>query len=304
MEFFNPNNNFDFIGRKNLFVSLSVIAVILSLFFLFKPGLKFGIDFAGGTEVQVKFFQKTETAELRKILEESGFKDSSVQLLGNQQDFEYLIRLEQSSENVKSLTEQIAQSLTKAKGEKSFEVKKIEMVGPKVGWDLKKRGMWAFFYSILGILIYVTLRFDYRFAPGGVIALVHDSLIPLGVFALLGKKFDLTILAAILTIIGFSINDTIVLFDRIREVMRNQPTLNIVNIVNRSINETMSRTILTSLTVFIALLAIYFFGGPVIHDFAFVMLIGILCGTYSTIFIASPIFLLLYYRSEKTKQQT
>ena len=301
MEFFNPNTNYNFIGKKNIFIFISTVAVVGSLIAIFKPGLQFGIDFAGGTEVQVFFKDKVETSEVRKILADGGFKDSSVQHLGTEGSGEYLVRLEQSSGNVTSLSGQIAGMLSKAKGEGSFEIKKIEMVGPRVGADLKKRGAWALFYSLLGILIYVALRFDYRFAPGGVIALMHDSIIPLGVFALLGRKFDLTILAAILTIIGYSINDTIVLFDRIREIMKAHPGMDIVAIINKSINETMSRTILTSLTVFIALLAIYFFGGEVIHDFAFAMLIGVICGTYSTIFIASPIFLLLYYRSEKKK---
>ena len=301
MEFFNPHANYDFIGKKNIFIALSVILVVGSLIAIFKPGLQFGIDFAGGTEVQISFKDKTETSEVRKILTDNGFKDSSVQHLGVEGSGEYLIRLEQSSGSVASLSGQIAGIFSKIKGEGSFEVKKIEMVGPRVCADLKKRGAWALFYALIGILIYVALRFDYRFAPGGVIALIHDSIIPLGVFALLGRKFDLTILAAILTIIGYSINDTIVLFDRIRELMKTHPGMDIVAIVNKSINETMSRTILTSLTVFIALLAIYFFGGEVIHDFAFAMLIGIICGTYSTLFIASPIFISLYYRSEKKK---
>ncbi len=202
MEFFNPNSNYDFIGKKNIFIALSIILVVGSLIAIFKPGLKFGIDFAGGTEVQIFFKDKVETSEVRKILTDSGFKDSSVQHLGVEGSGEYLVRLEQSSGSATSLSAQIASAFSKVKGEGSFEIKKIEMVGPRVGADLKKRGAWALFYSLLGILIYVSLRFDYRFAPGGVIALMHDSIIPLGVVALLGRKFDLTILAAILTIIG------------------------------------------------------------------------------------------------------
>ncbi|HBQ21232.1 MAG: protein-export membrane protein SecF [Deltaproteobacteria bacterium GWA2_38_16] len=301
MEIFNPHANFDFIGKKNVFIAFSIFLVIGSLISIFKPGLKFGIDFSGGTEVQIQFNKSIDSAEVRKILNDSGFKDSSVQHLGVAGSQEFLIRLEQTSGNLKSLQDDVAKTFTKSQGEGSFNIKKIEMVGPRVGADLKRRGAWALFYSLIGILIYVALRFDYRFAPGGVVALLHDAIIPLGVFAVLGKKFDLTILAAILTIIGYSINDTIVIFDRIRELMKTYPGMDIVAIVNKSVNETMSRTILTSLTVFISLLAIFFFGGEVIHDFAFAMLIGVIVGTYSTIFIASPIFLFLYHRAEKKK---
>ena len=301
MEIFNPHANFDFIGKKNVFIAFSIFLVIGSLISIFKPGLKFGIDFSGGTEVQIQFNKSIDSAEVRKILNDSGFKDSSVQHLGVAGSQEFLIRLEQTSGNLKSLQDDVAKTFTKSQGEGSFNIKKIEMVGPRVGADLKRRGAWALFYSLIGILIYVALRFDYRFAPGGVVALLHDAINPLGVFAVLGKKFDLTILAAILTIIGYSINDTIVIFDRIRELMKTYPGMDIVAIVNKSVNETMSRTILTSLTVFISLLAIFFFGGEVIHDFAFAMLIGVIVGTYSTIFIASPIFLFLYHRAEKKK---
>src|SRR3989338_6256413 len=253
MEFFNPNTNYNFIGKKNIFIFISTVAVVGSLIAIFKPGLQFGIDFAGGTEVQVFFKDKVETSEVRKILADGGFKDSSVKHLGTEGSGEYLVRLEQSSGNVTSSSGQIASMFSKTKGEGSFEIKKIEMVGPRVGTDLKKRGAWALFYSLLGIFNYVGFWFDFWFCPGGVIALMHDSIIPLGVFALLGRKFDLTILAAILTIIGYSINDTIVLFDRIREIMKAHPGMDIVAIINKSINETMSRTILTSLTVFISL---------------------------------------------------
>ena len=232
MEIFNPHANFDFIGKKNVFIAFSIFLVIGSLISIFKPGLKFGIDFSGGTEVQIQFNKSIDSAEVRKILNDSGFKDSSVQHLGVAGSQEFLIRLEQTSGNLKSLQDDVAKTFTKSQGEGSFNIKKIEMVGPRVGADLKRRGAWALFYSLIGILIYVALRFDYRFAPGGVVALLHDAIIPLGVFAVLGKKFDLTILAAILTIIGYSINDTIVIFDRIRELMKTYPGMDIVAIIN------------------------------------------------------------------------
>jgi preprotein translocase subunit SecF len=250
--------------------------------------------------MQVKFLKPIDSAQIRKLLTDAGYLDSSVQHFGKVESGEYLIRLEESSEGFQSVAQNIQILFSKALGEGSAVIEKVEIVGPRVGGDLKKRGAWALFYSLLGILIYVAIRFDYRFSPGGVVALIHDVVISLGVFAFFGKRFDLTILAAVLTIIGYSINDTIVIFDRIRENIKKHQGLDIATIINRSLNETLSRTLLTGLTTFFMLLALFFFGGEVIHDFAFIMLIGMVVGTYSSLFIASPIFLYLYRRTEKT----
>lgn len=303
MQWIKPDTNFDFVGTRYYFISISVALILLSFVMFFTRGLKMGIDFAGGSEVHIRFHQKMDSSEVRKILSEGGFKEASVQNFGVEGSGEFLIHLEQTSETLKTLSDDITKLFVKTKGEGSFEMQKIEMVGPKVGADLKKRGAWALFYALLGILIYVALRFDYRYSPGGVIALIHDVIITLGAFALLGKKFDLTILAAVLTIIGYSINDTIVIFDRIREVLKaHGGGMDIKTVINKSVNETLSRTILTSFTVFLTVLALFLFGGDVIHDFSFAMLVGVVVGTYSTVFIASPIFMYLYNRAEKLKK--
>ncbi len=299
MEFLKKETQFDFMGKRNLFIGISLAFIAFSVLIFVTRGLKFGIDFAGGTEIQVKFLKPIDSAQIRKLLTEAGYLDSSVQHFGKEESGEYLVRLEESSVGFQSVAQKLLPLFVRAVGEGNAQIEKVEIVGPRVGRDLKKRGAWALFYSLLGILIYVAIRFDYRFSPGGVVALIHDVIISLGVFAFFGKRFDLTILAAVLTIIGYSINDTIVVFDRIRENIKKHQGLDISVIVNRSVNETLSRTILTGLTTFLMLLALFFFGGEVIHDFAFIMLVGMVVGTYSSIFIASPVFLYLHRRTEK-----
>ncbi|MEK7790640.1 MAG: protein translocase subunit SecF [Deltaproteobacteria bacterium] len=299
MEFLKKETHFDFMGKRNLFIGISLAFIVFSALVFVTRGLKFGIDFAGGTEIQVKFLKPLDSLQIRKLLTEAGYLDSSVQHFGKEESGEYLVRLEESGSGFQSVAQKLLPLFTRVVGEGNAQIEKVEIVGPRVGGDLKKRGAWALFYSLLGILIYVAIRFDYRFSPGGVVALIHDVIISLGVFAFFGKRFDLTILAAVLTIIGYSINDTIVIFDRIRENIKKHQGLDIAAIVNRSVNETLSRTILTGLTTFFMLLALFFFGGEVIHDFAFIMLVGMVVGTYSSIFIASPVFLYLHRRTEK-----
>jgi len=294
MQFLKRETHFDFIGKQNLFILISLAFIAASIAVFAVQGLKFGIDFAGGTELYLQFKDPITSAEIRKLLTQKGFKDTMVQHFGEEAAHEYLIRLERSTGSLKLVTEDIENVFVQARGKDAFTVRKIEMVGPKVGGDLKKRGAWAFFYSLLGILIYVAIRFDYRFSPGGVIALIHDVIITLGLFAFFGKKFDLNTLAAILTLVGYSINDTIVIFDRIRENLKKYEGMDVAQLINKSVNETLSRTILTSLTVFIVVAVLFILGGEVIHDFAFVLMVGVVVGSYSTIFIASPIFLYLH----------
>lgn len=300
MEFLKKETHFDFMGKRNLFIWISVASIIFSFIVFLTQGLKFGIDFAGGTEIRVKFLKPIDSARIRKLLTDAEYRDSSVQHFGKEESGEYLVRLEGSGGNFQSVTEKLVSLFSTAVGQGNVQVEKVEIVGPRVGGDLKRRGAWALFYALLGILIYVAIRFDYRFSPGGVVALVHDVIISLGVFAFFGKRFDLTILAAVLTIIGYSINDTIVIFDRIRENIKKHQGMDIPAVINRSVNETLSRTLLTGLTTFLMLLALFFFGGEVIHDFAFIMLVGMVVGTYSSVFIASPVFLYLHRKTEKT----
>ncbi|MDO8785585.1 MAG: protein translocase subunit SecF, partial [Syntrophales bacterium] len=194
-------------------------------------------------------------------------------------------------QNLKDLSQKIEDALNMAYGKGASEIQRVEVVGPKVGSDLKNKAIMALVFSWIGMLIYVAWRFEFRYAVGGILALVHDVIITVGVFSLLNKEFNLTIVAALLTIIGYSINDTIVIFDRIRENARKHLKQDLGDTINASINQTLGRTILTSLTVFIVVAVLFFFGGAVIHDFAFALLVGVVAGTYSTIFIASPIVL-------------
>ena len=293
MEFIKPGVNIDFIGKRKIFISISIALILIGLIsIIVRGGLKYGIDFAGGTIIQVKFKKKVTIGELRKVI-----KKGTIQNFGDTGD-EFLIRYPLTKADTEKLQQDLKLKLTKSFGKNSFEIRRVEMVGPKIGKDLRRKGVIAVIISLIGILIYVTIRFEFRFALGAVLALFHDVLITLGIFSILNKEFDLTVLAAFLTIVGYSLNDTIIVFDRIRENMNKYLKTKFPTIINRSVNETLSRTILTSGTTFFVVLALFLFGGGVIHDFALALLIGIIVGTYSSIYIASPLVLLF----EKNKK--
>ena len=295
MEFIKPGINIDFVGKRKLFISISLLIIAIGIVSLIvKGGPKYGIDFAGGTIVQIKFKKNVTIGNLRKSMG----KDVSVQTFGEAGD-EFLLRFSQSSADTEALSKNITNILVKNFGKNSYEIRRIEMVVPKIGKDLRKKGLLAVIVALIGILIYVSVRFEFRFAVGAIIALVHDVLITLGLFSILNKEIDLTVLAAFLTIVGYSLNDTIIVYDRIRENMKKYVKGLFGNIINRSINETLSRTILTSGTTLFVVLALFVFGGGVIHDFALALLIGIVVGTYSSIYIASPILLLLDKKKKK-----
>lgn len=297
MEFIKPGINIDFVGKRKIFISMSITLILIGIISLIiKGGPKYGIDFAGGTIVQIKFKKPTKISELRKAMG----KNVSVQSFGDSGD-EFLLRFSQSSADTEALSKDITARLIKSFGKNSYEIRRIEMVGPKIGKDLRKKGLLAVIVALIGILIYVSVRFEFRFALGAIIALVHDVLITLGMFSILNKEIDLTVLAAFLTIVGYSLNDTIIVYDRIRENMKKYVKGLFGNIINRSINETLSRTILTSGTTLFVVLALFLFGGGVIHDFALALLIGIIVGTYSSIYIASPILLLFEKNKKKWK---
>ena len=293
MEFIKPNVNIDFIGKRKIFISISVALILIGLIsIVVKGGLKYGIDFAGGTIIQVKFNKHVTIGDLRKVI-----KKGTIQNFGDTGD-EFLIRYPLTKADTEKLQQSLKLKLTKSFGKNSFEIRRVEMVGPKIGKDLRRKGVIAVIISLIGILIYVTIRFEFRFALGAVLALFHDVLITLGIFSILNKEFDLTVLAAFLTIVGYSLNDTIIVFDRIRENMGKYIRTKFPVLINKSVNETLSRTILTSGTTFFVVLALFLFGGGVIHDFALALLIGIIVGTYSSIYIASPLVLLF----EKNKK--
>jgi len=297
MQLIKPDTNIDFIGKRKiaLFVSIAVILIGLASLVV-KGGPNYGIDFAGGTLVQVQFAQPTDASAIKKALSDLELGSLVVQTFGDNQN-EFLIRVEQTTGELQGLAQQIQKTLdtTYAKGD--VDIRRVEMVGPQVGKDLRGKGLKAIFYAMIGLLAYISWRFEFRFAVGAIVALVHDVMITLGVFSLFGKEIDLPIIAAFLAIIGYSLNDTIIVYDRIRENLGKHHKESFPFIVNRSINETLSRTLLTSGTTLMVVLALFILGGGVIHNFAFAMLIGILVGTYSSIFVASPV--LIFWQKKK-----
>jgi preprotein translocase subunit SecF len=284
MEFFRKETAIDFMGQRRITVALSVIVILVSLVLLATRGLSFGIDFTGGTVIEVGYPQAVDLGEMRGKLAAAGFGDAQVQHFGTARDV--LIRLAPREErNSAQLSEEVMAVLQA--GDSGVELRRQEFVGPQVGRELTEQGGLAMLYTLIGILIYVALRFEYRFSVGAVAALVHDVIVILGVFSLFRIDFDLTVLAALLAVIGYSLNDTIVVFDRIRENFRKLRKGTSIQVVNISINQTLSRTIITGLTTILVLLALYLLGGEVIRSFALALLLGVVVGTYSSIYVAS-----------------
>ena len=252
MELIKPGINVNFVGKMKMFFWFSIALTIVSLIYIIaRGGPILGIDFAGGTVVQVKYSQATSVDKIREALKPINLEGSVVQEVGSKSENEYLLRIEMSSADLKGVSDKIEDAMATAYGKKGFEIRRIEAVGPKAGKDLTQKGILAVCFSLLGMLIYISWRYEFRFALGGIIALVHDVIVSVAFFTILGGEFTLTIIAALLTIVGYSINDTIVVFDRIRENLRKSPTQELGEIINASINQTLTRTILTSFTVFL-----------------------------------------------------
>jgi preprotein translocase subunit SecF len=268
----------------------AVLLVICAVGLVSRGGLKYGIDFAGGTIVEVNFKKPVDIGAVRAALAEAGLAGAEIKHFGS--DSEVLVSTEMSTTSLEGLEGKVHQGLDAKFGADAYSVVRIEMVGPKVGADLRQKGVWAVIASWALMLVYITWRFEFKFAVGGILALVHDVLISVGIFTLVGRTFSLTVLAAVLTIVGYSINDTIVIYDRIRELLRREGKKTFREIIDLAVNQTLSRSILTSLTVFVVLVVLYLFGGEIIRDFSFIMLIGVVAGSYSTIFIAAPVILL------------
>ncbi len=291
MELIKPGININFVGKMKIFFYISIGLTVAALAFMIIRGPNMGIDFAGGTSLQIQFKQPTSIDKIRHALAPLNLENSVIQQVGSKDNNEYLVRTEVTTSDLKGLTDKIEETLTAAYGKGQVETRRAEVVGPKAGKDLRQKGFLALCFSFVGMLIYISWRYEFRYALGGIIALIHDVLVTIGVFTLMGREFTLTVIAALLTIVGFSINDTVVVFDRIRENVRKNPKKPLGEVINASINQTLSRTILTSLTVVIVLLALFFFAGEVLHDFTVTLLIGVVFGTYSSVFIASPLVL-------------
>lgn len=293
MEFISSKINLDFMGKRKsaLIFSLILIGITLAALVV-RNGPNYGIDFAGGVLVHVKFEKSVSIEDLRRSVEKSDLGDLLVQDFGDGEG-EYLIRVEQGASDIETLSKSVRGALNESFGDGSYEVRRIEMVGPQVGDDLKRKAFLAVLYAMVGILIYISLRFELRYAVGAVIALCHDVIITVGAFAVTGYEISLPVVAAILAVIGYSLNDTIIVYDRIRENLKKVKKDKEVECINRSINETLSRTILTSMTTLMVVVALFLYGGGVIHNFAFALMVGIIIGTYSSVFVASPA--LIYY---------
>lgn len=296
MEIIKPGTKIDFIGKMRYAVALSIILIVIGIgAMILKGGLNYGIDFAGGTLVELRFKNEPSIDKVRNSLKKIELGESIIQQFGDPKDI--LIRVEKSTEALEGLGDKIKKSVEADFQGEAVEIRRVEMVGPQVGKDLQWKALLAIFYSMLGIVAYVAWRFQFKWGIAAIIALAHDVLITLGAFAITGREFTLPVLAAVLTIVGFSINDTIVTFDRVRENLRLKNKETFESIVNISINETLSRTFLTSLTVLVVTIVLFIYGGEVIHDFAFALLVGFVAGAYSSIYIAAPI--LIFWKGKK-----
>ncbi len=297
MQLFKNETHFDFMGKIKpamVFSSLLILVGLISI--TISGGLKYGIDFAGGTLVQLQFKNPPDIEVIRDGLKTIGLGDSTIQEFGSKKDI--LIRVEKSEEKLEAVGAMVRRSLSGEFNIGEITLERVEMVGPKVGRDLREKALLSILYAIIGIVIYISWRFELQYAIAAIIALIHDVLVTMGAFSIFDKEFTLVIVAAFLTIIGYSLNDTIVVFDRIRENLRRKGKFSTTDIINASINQTLSRTLLTSGTTLLVVVALFFFGGEIIHDFSFALLVGIFIGTYSSIFIASVF--LVYWDSRRT----
>ncbi|MBW1712479.1 MAG: protein translocase subunit SecF [Deltaproteobacteria bacterium] len=340
MELIKPGTNIDFIGLRKYAFGFSLVLILITIgSLIYHGGPNYGVDFAGGILIQTAFEEPITPDRIRQSLAEVGLGDASVQRFGDKEANEFLIRAqEREGVDLANLTQTIRQALEKGSGAGKVEIQRVEMVGPKVGADLREKALLALFAALLLIAVYISGRFEMKwfvaafmagalglvsygaalagvgltlmillavvvtlalcwflklkYALGAVVALIHDVIITVGIFSLTGKEFTLPIVAALLAIIGYSLNDTIIVFDRIRETLGRAGRQEFGNVLNRAINDTLSRTVLTSVTTLLVVVSLLVLGGGVIHDFAFALTVGILVGTYSSIFVASPILLL------------
>ena len=292
MELIKPGTNIPFTRYRKFTIIVSTIVNVAVLIMLFTVGPNLGVDFAGGTMVHLKFQQRVSISDIRAALQTIQLGGSTIQNFGQEGANEFLVRLDKTSVEIGALGEQIKKALSEKFGADKFEVRRIESVGPKIGEDLRQRGILSVVAATIMMGIYIWFRFELRFGVGAVSALLHDVLVTVGALMLANYEFDLTIVAALLTVVGYSVNDTVIVCDRIRENMRKVKRESLESIINTSINETLSRTIITVSTAILVLLGLFFLGGAVIRPFAFTLLVGFFSGVYSTIFIASPVILL------------
>ncbi|AKS42481.1 protein translocase subunit SecF [Wenzhouxiangella marina] len=291
MELIKSNTTIDFMGRRNLALVFSGLLIIAAIASLAVRGINFGLDFTGGTLVEVTYPEAPDLTAVRGQLDGAGFENFTVQTFGSARDIVIRVPAEAEQTSDAGLSNRVLETLSE--GETGVELRRVEFVGPQVGQELANQGGLALIYALFGILLYISFRFQWRFAVGAVAALVHDVLVVVGVLSILQVSFDLTVVAALLAVIGYSLNDTIVVYDRLRENFRVKRKGTPSELCNLSVNQMLGRTIMTSLTTLLVLIALFYFGGEIIHAFAFTLLVGVIVGTYSSIYIAGSAAILL-----------
>jgi len=295
-ELVSPNVNIDFLGWRRTALLASLLLIVASLGLAFVKGPNLGIDFAGGSLVHVRFAAAKQTDDVRGTLSKAGFANLDIQDVGGN-GTEFLVRVPLTDEGSESVSKQVTDALRGTYGADQVDILRIEAVGPRVGEALRGKAILAILLATLMMGVYIWLRFEWRFGVGVGAAILHDVIIVVGALIAFNYEFDLNIIASLLTVVGFSVNDKVVVSDRIREMRRKDRRSPLAHVINRSINETLSRTILTNGTAFVSVLSLFLFGGSVIHGFAFALVVGSVIGTYSTIFVASPIVLFFEPRS-------
>ncbi len=291
------DNKYNFLKYKNFFMGISLIFFTFSIIFFFTKGLNLGVDFKGGTVIEMKFEEMNKSEDIRKSLLKINLGDVKVKEFGSNKEF--LATIEQKGKNndfVSSIKNHLEKDLNK-----KVDFRRVEVVGSKISKELTRDGIYSVLLALILMLIYIWFRFEWQFSLGSIIALVHDVIITIGAFSLIGYEFNLSIVAAILTIVGYSMNDTVIIYDRIREFLKKDDQKDLDELINDSINSTLSRTLKTSGTTLLALISIYFFGGEILKGFSFALIWGILIGTYSSIFVASPI--LIYFKVKRNWEE-
>lgn len=302
MELIKPGTRIDFMGKRKKGIFISIILIVISIgSLIYHKGPNWGVEFTGGTEIHIKLAKDLSIKDIKNTLDATGYPPEVVQQLGLSGDREYLIRFSPDLikfDQIQDFQSELEKIMATNESFKGGSIQRVDYIGPRVGKELISKAIISILLGCVGILIYVMIRFEVGFAMGAVIALIHDTVITLGAISIMDKEFTLALVAGLLTVIGYSVNDTIIIYDRIRENMKKSGKLGIKEVVNVGVNQTLTRTILTSFTVFLVLIPLFIFGGSVIHDFAFTLIVGAIVGTYSSIFIASAF--VVYWRERKS----
>ncbi len=302
MELIKPGTRIDFMGKRRKAIFMSIALIVISIgSLIYHKGPNWGVEFTGGTEIHIKLAKDLSIKDIKNTLDATGYPPEVVQQLGLYGDREYLIRFSPDLikfDQIQDFQSELEKIMVTNESFKGGSIQRVDYIGPRIGKELIRKAIVSILLGCVGILIYVMIRFELGFAMGAVIALIHDTVITLGAISLMDKEFTLALVAGLLTVIGYSVNDTIIIYDRIRENMKKSGKLGIKEVVNEGVNQTLTRTILTSFTVFLVLIPLFIFGGSVIHDFAFTLIVGAIVGTYSSIFIASAF--VVYWKERKS----